>query len=350
MFHKALWMRNYKQGKVAIWLMWGISLLRLPIAYTESANHMTQMLLEWEDWEYNFSFIYEDTLLPLGGLVILLACLLIGGERTNQGMDSLFAMPFKRRDIFLSKWLIGAVTITAMTLVNMIFMYIIQNTTIHGDYQTFTPFLDLFLFMFVGLLAVYSVALFVGTVTGGLVSQSILTFIVTVLPYGLSLLIIDAIEWHGRASNLWNVNLWTMYNFFRNISLLPATLNLRIQYSFWNEFGFQTETINLFHDTVSLTTYISLLIYLVVTFPLGLFLFTRTPGENNGKIILYKKLEPIFLWCTIISFALLGGSLGAGFLWDTPLIGFYIGLIVLGFICYIFLNRLMKKPLKLKKV
>lgn len=353
MFHKALWMRNYKQGKVVIFLLWAVSIYNLPIAYLNRANAITQELKEWywEEWtRYTYHFNYS-LLVILGGLFILLACLLIGSERSNQGMDTVFGMPFERKNIYLSKWLIGAVNITAITLVNMILMYIVQKTTIHGEHQTFTPFLYFFLLMFISLLTVYSVALFVGTITGELFSQALLTIIICYLPAGIHGLITNAIGWHVdmvRAPGFYDNQLyWKISNFFSDITLVSAATP-----GFWYDqmdgYGKLLDVAKFTDMPPSLTMYIAALMYLLIFFPAGLFLFKRTPNENNGKIILYKKLEPVFLWSAVICFALIGGDVGGSLLWSKPLLGYYAGLMIVGFLCYKILSRLMKKPWKLK--
>ncbi len=348
MFHKALWLRNYKQGKVAIWLLWISSLYLLPIEYMNAANRIVQMMEDAELWGetvgYAYWFAYDLPLAVFGGLLIILACTLIGGERTNQGMEIIFTMPFKRKDIFLSKWFIGAVNITAVTLVNMALMYVVQKVTIHGYYQTFAPFLEFFLLMFLFLLAIYSLALFMGTITGGFVSQAILTIIVCLLPMGLFELITNAIGWHVDIIALMDVQFWKISDIFHYISLY-SVLTPWFQYNQWNGNRIVADAI-FQQNGPALIQYIASLVYFVLSFLIGLKLFTRTPSENNGKIILYKKLEPVFLWSVVFCFALLGGNFGGGIFWETPLIGYYIGLIVAGIICYIVLSKLMKKSLK----
>lgn len=62
----------------------------------------------------------------------------------------------------------------------------------HNEYQTFAPFYSYFLYATVVLIAIYTFALFIGTLTGHIFSQSILTIILLFLPYGFGLLISDS--------------------------------------------------------------------------------------------------------------------------------------------------------------
>ena len=124
-------------------------------------------------------FAREGNSFWLTVLVIALACLLIGWERSNQSNTLLMMMPFKRKDVFLSKWAFGSFCILSSLLINWILMYVIYRTTIHFEYQSFSPFHRYFLYAIVSYAAVYTAALCIGTFTGSVVSQVVLYSLVT---------------------------------------------------------------------------------------------------------------------------------------------------------------------------
>ncbi|GMB77747.1 hypothetical protein BCER1_41480 [Bacillus cereus] len=109
MFHKALWMWNWKRGKYAALLFFFSSLYLLSLGYYRSAQMELDKYYELqekgEQYYYFYTFSARDgNSFWLIVLIIALACLLIGWERSNQSNTLLMTMPFKRKHVFLSKW------------------------------------------------------------------------------------------------------------------------------------------------------------------------------------------------------------------------------------------------------
>ena len=125
-----------------------------------------------EKFYYHYSF-YSSNSFWLGIITIILSCILIGWERSNQSGDSLMTFPFKRRDMFLSKWVFGGFFIVLSLLINWGLMYFIYKSTIHFEYQSFEPFHRYFLYAIFTYIAIYTVSLCIGTFTGSIISQSI---------------------------------------------------------------------------------------------------------------------------------------------------------------------------------
>ena len=181
MFHKALWMWNWKRGKYAALLFFFSSLYLLSLGYYRSAQMELDKYYELqekgEQYYYFYTFSARDgNSFWLTVLIIALACLLIGWERSNQSNTLLMTMPFKRKHVFLSKWAFGSFCIVSSLLINWIIMYVIYRTTIHFDYQSFSPLHRYFLYAIVSYVAVYTAALCIGTFTGSIVSQVIFAF------------------------------------------------------------------------------------------------------------------------------------------------------------------------------
>ena len=94
-----------------------------------------------KQYYYFYIFLQEKVIVFwLTVLIIALACLLIGWERSYQSNTLLMTMPFKRKDVFLSKWAFGSFCIVGSLLFNWVLMYVIYRTPIHFDYQSFSPF------------------------------------------------------------------------------------------------------------------------------------------------------------------------------------------------------------------
>ncbi|MCU5498638.1 ABC-2 transporter permease, partial [Bacillus wiedmannii] len=175
MFHKALWTWNWKRGKYAVLLFFFYTLYLLSFGYYKAAQ---QQLANYYKLHEKGTFYYDYAFWSNTGnsfwitiLIISIACLLIGWERSSQSNALLLTMPFKRKDVFLSKWAFGSFWIIGSLLVNWILMYFIYRTTIHFDYQSFGPFHRYFLYAIVSYVAVYTAALCIGAFTGSVVSQ-----------------------------------------------------------------------------------------------------------------------------------------------------------------------------------
>ena len=136
-----------------------------------------------------------------GGLLIILACILIGWERQNQSSDILWSMPFKRTHLFITKWLLVC-NIVAIVILNWDFCYY-EKTTFHNKYQIFSPFHTYFLYMVIILIAIYTLALCIGTIAGNMISQGFFSVAILGFPFILPTLIAGAISIHtvGLTSN-----------------------------------------------------------------------------------------------------------------------------------------------------
>ena len=176
MFHKALWMWNWKRGKYAA-LLFLFSSLYFYLSNTIKQQKLNSLFLHpekigEEKFYYHYSF-YSSNSFWLSIITIILSCILIGWERSNQNGDSLMTFPFKRRDMFLSKWVFGGFFIVLSFLINWGLMYFIYKSTIHFEYQSFEPFHRYFLYAIFTYIAIYTVSLCIGTFTGSIISQSI---------------------------------------------------------------------------------------------------------------------------------------------------------------------------------
>lgn len=203
MFHKALWMRNWKLGKYVVFIFFISTLYFLPYEYHQAAQEQQQLfshpeLLEDGKFYYDYSF-YSSDIFWLAIVIIALACLLIGWERSSQSGNILMAMPFKRRDIFLSKWLFGTFFIVGSFLINWVLMYFIYKSTIHFEYQSFGPFHRYFLYAIVSYVAIYTASLCIGTFTGSIISQSFFSITFCVIGMGFFSLLIFFFTTHVDA-------------------------------------------------------------------------------------------------------------------------------------------------------
>jgi ABC-type transport system involved in multi-copper enzyme maturation permease subunit len=348
MFHKALWMWNWKRGKYAVLLFFFSSLYLLSFGYYKSAQRQLDAYYELQEKGKQYYYFYtfsqgEGNSFWLTVLIIALACLLIGWERSNQSNTLLMTMPFKRKNVFLSKWIFGSFCIMSSLLINWILMYVIYRTTIHFDYQSFSPFHRYFLYAIVSYVAVYTAALCIGTFTGSIVSQVIfcipwllmgLTFIPLVYTFTIN---------HLESTDPKNYKLHEqLYEINKKTNIVAPIYNFTIYYHYNPESRKKENDSTTLRDPASHTYYSakSMLVpifYTIVYLLLGTYLYRRSPNENSQKIFIFQKHLRICIWGTTIYFALLGGYKINQF---SFLFNYYIGLFLAGIITYVVLSRL----------
>ncbi|WP_439741044.1 ABC transporter permease subunit [Bacillus pseudomycoides] len=354
MFHKALWMRQWKQGKYIVLLFWLISLYQLPYKYYQAAQmEINQSKMKLDDYTYYYSYYFQTSdgaVLFQGAALIALACLLIGWERNNQSINFLFSMPFKRKHIFLTKWLFGILNIITVHIICWISMYGIKNISFHNEYQIFTPFHSYFLYATVVLIAIYTFTLFIGTITGHIFSQSSLTAILLFLPYGSVLLISGFIYTHTQWSleAMGEIERHT-HEYLQHVGIISPLESFSITYDYhpvetFDDYGNKLSSVPqdnpMEHTSIpSPWTLLTPFTYIIIFLSIATFLYTRTPNEQNGKILLFPKLQKWFMLCTVLCFGLLGGSILGG---RDALLSYYIGFFLAAIISYFVFTRLLK--------
>lgn len=78
---------------------------------------------------------------------------------------------------------------------------------------------------------------------------------------------------------------------------------------------------------------------MLILFPLGMYLYTRSPNEQNGNFLLYPKLKTLCMICCVIFIGMFGGMAAGG---SRSILNYYIGFIGTSMIVYLLLSRLLK--------
>jgi hypothetical protein len=257
-------------------------------------------------------------------------------------------MPFKRKDMFLTKWLFGVVNIISVQTVCWVSMYSIYKGSFHHAYQVFTPFHFYFGYATIFLISLYTFVLFIGTIAGNIISQSLLSGICLFLPFGLPVLISGFIYVHSEDSVKTNVCFECKYeDTFLYASPFNPITKFHIEFDYYPAYDHDKDgnivSSNLNkepnHSRIpSGWKLLSPLSFTLLFLSLGAYLYTRSPNEQNGKILLFPWLQKWFIGCTVLCFALLGGQIfGANILWS-----YYLTFFGAGMISYIILTRLLK--------
>lgn len=193
----------------------------------------------------------------------------------------------------------------------------------------------------------FTIAIFIGTIAGNVISHSILSLIFIILPSGIGMLLFHFAWIHTNVSTTEFFLKKTNYaSYIENIEVFAPTNNTYISYTFnpkVKEDGNNNskESVKEHHQFMPIWKISTPILYILILLPLGVFLYDRTPNENSGKILLFTKLHVLFIPCATICFALLGGRITGGK--NDPLLNYYTGFIIIGLFSYVILNYLVNK-------
>jgi acetoin utilization transport system permease protein len=350
MFHKALWIRNQKLASPAVWAIYLVLFFFLPVPFYGKAQEMQTMLERYSTNEYQvgFNFFGAEIAIFLVFIVIGMASLLIGQERTTHSTDLTFSLPFKRRDIFLSKWLFGVIHITTSLLLNLLLCMAIVEFTILSEIVRSSFILQFMIIVIPFSIAIFTFSMFIGTIAGSVVSQFILSAIFIYFPIGFFSLLTSFLTYHG-------LMLDPMHNIDGSMTLLSSFItNVTLPLPIY-EFNYYTSVEPLSNNYLDRPSYFALLsplIYLAITLPAGVWLFNRTKNENNGKLLVFDKGKGFFTFGVILCFALAGGAFGGemfGSYEDPSLTGYYLSAAVGGVLSYLVLRKLINIQLRFSK-
>lgn len=333
MFHKALWYQNYKQTRIIIWMILALFILHMPfqsILSLESWQEREQQAQQVEDYMYEIQAwdvleIFSQGVLPilLSISIIALACLLIGLERNTRRNDFTFSLPFKRRDLFLAKWCYGTAIIAIFHIVNFLIAYFIIYQSEYQLALNLVSTIEIFWGPLLGFIMFFTFALLIGTISGEMISQVVLSFVFGIFPLGLFLLIQELINIHFR---------------------------IHINSPTWLEY--MTPFMYVSNHPPLLTTIILPVIFTGLLLWLGVYLYERNKIEHNGEFLIFKVLNPIFLIGITICLSLLGGMIFSSFApWSADLlriISYWIGFTTSLLFSLLIVNKLLSMNITFK--
>ncbi|MEY9096068.1 hypothetical protein [Paenibacillus sp. RC84] len=300
MLSKALWKKDYKQAKLLLWFMPAAGILflvfnRMIELITSPANMKWKLLFMREHPEnatiYGNEFIHYR--IALAVLALGAAVLLIGMERRGLHQDFTFSLPFKRTQIYWNKWLLGIIFILgSVLLTNALDIIVILLSPFH-DYFTLSVHVREIFRSTLILTAWYTIVLFAGTFTGGALTQILLAIVAGVLPMGLK----------SMLSSFFSVY-WSGYR-----ELLPSAV--RYNWHYLNPLVLVTDS---WYPPTSLYLFGICAVYILIFLGAGLYAYSKNKPENNGKAILFPRLEPYFLWSVVVCGACFAGMIGKNFI------------------------------------
>ncbi|AIW83535.1 ABC transporter permease subunit [Bacillus mycoides] len=346
MFQKALWLRTYQQSKYVVWLFWFVSFYTLSYKYYMASIQQLYFLNDNKKWNYVYHYHFDLTLINpvilLGGVLIVLACTLIGWERQNNSSDLLWSMPFKRSHLYITKWLFGVCNIVAMIVLNWGLFAIMKKLTFHNKYQVFSPFHSYFIYMLIVLIAIYTLALCIGTIAGNIISQGFLTAALLMFPVLLPSLISGVIAVHSNTE--FHKDKGNIQRLMENIRISGPAEDFYINFNYDPQSAY-TDSDGVRHNEPNFTkippakTLIGPIAHIIILLPLGIYLYVRSVNERNGNYLLYPRLQKLVMACAIFFAGIVGGLIISR---AQSLLSFYIGFLGASLITYFLLPKILK--------
>jgi ABC-type transport system involved in multi-copper enzyme maturation permease subunit len=354
MFHKALWMRNYKLAASAVWALYIVLFFLMPFSFYGKAASLKKDIDQFRehpgDFNLYFHFQGGEIAVILTLMLVGMAALLIGQERTTHSTDLTFALPFSRKDIYLSKWIFGAVHIITSLLINLLLCVLILKFSVLSEITNAKFLLEFTSFVIPTSLAIFSFSMLIGTIAGTMVSQFILSLIFLFFPIGFLTLLGSFFTYNGFLNDPMH-KLDGSLNLLGKISeliTLPIPLLQFLYFADEQSKGVVDHQL----DTPSMNAIIVACVYLIITVLAGIWLFSRTKNENNGKLLVFERGKRFFMCGVVLCFALLGGMFGGeifGSYGEPSYLAYYFSALIGGMISYFILRKFINVQLRLSR-
>ncbi|WP_342490861.1 ABC transporter ATP-binding protein [Bacillus sp. FSL R5-0422] len=315
MVKRQLLYKEWKQSELTFILVMLVAVFTTPLSFLlgyssfqTCLNDPTCITVD-NGFYYNFS---SDIFIALSWTMgLVFAIIQLGYERNKGQIDFTLSLPFSRSTIFHTKFFLGAGIITLVHVLSYAFTYLL----ILGiqPKETF-DFNSSYLIALVSTLMIYSLCLAAGALTGSAISQAIVTFSTSILPYLLIWLPMFHLDFIFKTDRSW-VDA-SFDHFIMPIS--PITYITDFKYRDASDYPtwFTGEE------------FIIPIVMMIVFYLIGLFSFMKHPIERNGRFFLYAKMDrPIQI--LVIAFGVLGFG-WVGFSSDTSILGYIVGMIIGG--------------------
>jgi acetoin utilization transport system permease protein len=333
MWVKALMLREIRQARAMLWIVpighfFTLGLLRYNYWFTGEQRWIDQRINSVHDMlgAYQYGNFESGSRMFLMLTLFVLALIQLGFEKRNGVQEMLFSFPYSRRSVFVTKWLFGVGLLAASLLLNTFIDMVIFASSPVSSYFNLAYHANEVLYTLLSVTAIYSLAMLLGAISGSIASQSVFTFLVFILPFGIWTLVNEFIQVHS------GVNPSTYYNWY---------------YSMQQNFSVQSY-LTVRYDEISFKEVVIMGLLLLITAWGGLIAYERSRTENNGKLLIFEGWERVMQVSFVACFALLSGMfLSSVFETQNRIVLYYIGLIAGLFLGMSIIRRLSRIRLKI---
>ncbi|MEG8304919.1 MULTISPECIES: ABC transporter permease subunit [Bacillus] len=316
MVDRGLLYREWKQNQVVIVLSIVFLVLANPLTIYHSYS-LNESCLAHSDPKLCAFFVdyHIDSMIQINWVIgIILAVCLVGLERSRGTMDFLLGLPYKRSQIFQTKFWLGAVVLVLSQLVGFLLAWLLilflkpeqVNFFEHGSIGVMITSI-----MF------YSLVMAAGTLTGNAFAQLLTAFATSVLPYLIIVLPFSNIE------IISGIQIWKM---------LP---NVEYYFDFENNLMDFSPIAYVDSSWVAESKYLLLIpaVMSILFYFIAYISFIKHHNERNGYFFLWKTLDrPIQILVIvlgILGFGIVGHSAGES------IAGYIIGMIIGGIVGFL---------------
>lgn len=243
----------------------------------------------------------QGLVVALTGTLIIFGTFVVGIDIMGRKYDSLNAMPFRREEVILTKWVIAALTVIIPMLLSFVVISFVYagNKDILEAYMDGNMIFQWFLINSLAFLFVVTFIMLIQSLSGKNVIGGIVGFIFLILPIGLFMLISGFIR--VLRLNPYILPEEQYYNLLKKFESIAYNTSL----GFYN-FDLRDDfAISVYEKSWILAVAIIVLVILLV------YSFKKIPLERNGYIVIFKPLEMIFKVGVSICFGLLGGVIAS---------------------------------------
>ncbi|OBY81384.1 acetoin ABC transporter permease [Paenibacillus sp. KS1] len=325
LFVKALWWKEYRQTRVLLWLMLLASFF--PIVYTHMWKLWWASKSMRDTFVKNVTYVFQDGRAGDnlyndygGGLIFIilgsfvLSIWLLGQERRNQVNEHMFALPYPRWILYLTKWMIGIVYIVSTIVITLGLDFVVLASSHVSEYVSIGEIVVRGLHMIFVAVSIYTLTLFLGSFTG--------TWSMQALMFLLCMTLFDFLRF--------------VIGKFIHIFMIPVSESAQsvLDGGGWDSFFNVGEWI--IHEgsgySYGFISIVSILLLLA-----GMWLYSRNRTENNGKQFVFPVIEKAYTVLGVICAALYGGYLGYEFFYPGR-IGYVCGAGVGAVLCYLIIR------------
>lgn len=312
MVKRQLLYKEWKQSELTFILVILVAVFATPLSLFMGYSTFQDCLKSPSCISNTSTFTYmfnKDTFLSLSWVMgIFFAVMQLGFERNKGQIDFTLSLPFSRSSIFHSKFFLGVGIIASVHVVSYLIIYLLKL----GLHPIETPeFNGRYFYALLSALMVYSLFLAAGTLTGSAISQTIVGFSTSILPFLMIGLPIVHLDFIIKPTEKW---IDTSINYLISpISPITYIANSSFRQEYYHWFNGEE--------------FIIPLVMMFIFYLVGLFSFAKHPTERNGRFFLFPAMDrPIQIM--VIVFGVLGFG-WAGFSSDS-LLGYFVGMIIGG--------------------
>lgn len=286
-------------------------------------------------WFNNGLYFKDGYSYIMAFVIILLAIILFIGEKSSTSQGFIASMPFTRKEIILNKWIVGVLSILISFTVAYILLSLIYVININSINTALNPYYDIIKWFFMDTFqysCIFTFLVLIQSVMGNSVVSGIAGGIILLVPAFITA-VVDSIisQIKNPISNVYDeivtwLNIYG-YNSTHQVWVSEETNGTKDMYRTFYCAHYGIKLLILFLLTC-------LFLYLAY------ICYKKRNLEYNLRLIVFKNIEPFFIWGAAICSGLYAGALLG--LDHNSLITFCISAVVFTIASYFILKLLIK--------